>query len=135
TLRRAMVTGAVTKRLSHGYKTKYCYKAARKLRVTNLASLVSGTVEELSMSTETIKHPPLVTDVRTGRNFAWLKQFWAGLLAGKKKLLIGGGGMLAVVLVGFYFWGDNTGTAQYLTARVDRGNLRNTVTATGTLQA
>ena len=87
------------------------------------------------MSTETIKHPPLVTDVRTGRNFAWLKQFWAGLLAGKKKLLIGGGGMLAVVLVGFYFWGDNTGTAQYLTARVDRGNLRNTVTATGTLQA
>src|SRR5438045_6094897 len=87
------------------------------------------------MSTEAIKHAPLFTDLRTGRNFAWLKQFWAGLLAGKKKLLIGGGGMLAVVLVGFYFWGDNTGTAQYLTARVDRGNLRNTVTATGTLQA
>jgi HlyD family secretion protein len=56
-------------------------------------------------------------------------------LAGKKKLLIGGGGLLAVVLAGFYFWGDDSGTAQYLTARVDRGNLRNTVTATGTLQA
>jgi HlyD family secretion protein len=87
------------------------------------------------MSTETIKHPPLVTDVRTGRNFAWLKQFWARLLAGKKKLLIGGGIMASVVLAGFYFWGDDSGTAQYLTARVDRGNLRNTVTATGTLQA
>jgi len=86
------------------------------------------------MSTETIKHPPLVTDVRT-RNFAWLKQFWAKLLAGKKKLLIGGGGLLAVVLAGLYFWGTDSSDAQYLTARVDRGNLRNTVTATGTLQA
>jgi HlyD family secretion protein len=90
------------------------------------------------MSTETIKHPPLVTGAgtgSTGRTVAWLKQFWARLLAGKKKLLIGGGIMASVVLAGFYFWGDDSGTAQYLTARVDRGNLRNTVTATGTLQA
>lgn len=86
------------------------------------------------MSTETIKHPPLVTDART-RNLAWLKQFWAKLLTGKKKLLIGGGAFLAVVLAGFYFWGNDSSDAQYLTARVDRGNLRNTVTATGTLQA
>ena len=34
----------------------------------------------------------------------------------------------------YYFWGGNASAAQYLTARVDRGNLRNTVTATGTLQ-
>lgn len=93
------------------------------------------------MSTETIKHPPLVpaagtrAGVNTGRTLAWLKQFWARLLAGKKKLLIGGAIMLSVVFAGFYFWGDDSGDTQYLTARVDRGNLRNTVTATGALQA
>lgn len=93
------------------------------------------------MSTETIKHPPLVkgagigTGVNTGRTLAWLKQFWARLMAGKKKLLIGGAIMLSVMAAGFYFGGDDAGTAQYLTARVDRGNLRNTVTATGALQA
>jgi HlyD family secretion protein len=91
------------------------------------------------MSTETIKHPPLVTGTGThtgtARTQAWLKQSWARLLAGKKKLLIGGGIMAAVVLAGFYFWGNDSGTAQYLTARVERGNLRNTVTATGALQA
>jgi len=83
------------------------------------------------MATEIIKHKPFVP----GLNSAWLKHLGAGILAGKKKLLIGGGIMLSVVLAGFYFWGDDAGTAQYLTARVDRGNLRNTVTATGTLQA
>jgi HlyD family secretion protein len=89
------------------------------------------------MSTETIKHPPLVTGVSTGtgRTLVWLKQFRARLWANKKKLFIGGGLMLAVVLAGLYFWADNSGSAQYLTARVERGNLRNTVTATGTLQA
>lgn len=93
------------------------------------------------MSTETIKHPPLVPSagsragVNSGRTLAWLKQFWARLLAGKMKLLIGGAMMLSVVFAGFYFWGGDSGTAQYLTARVDRGNLRNTVTATGALQA
>jgi HlyD family secretion protein len=91
------------------------------------------------MSTETIKHPAVVTGggtrVNTGRTQAWLKQSRARLLAGKKKLLIGGGIMLSVVLAGIYFGGSDSGTAQYLTARVERGNLRNTVTATGALQA
>lgn len=92
------------------------------------------------MSTETIKNPPIVTGVSTTHSpsrvkLDWLKQFWALVLAGKKKLIIGGGIMASVVLAGFYFAGDDSGTAQYLTARVDRGNLRNTVTATGTLQA
>ena len=93
------------------------------------------------MATETIKHPPLVTGTGTAvqsgtaRTQVWLKQFWARLLAGKKKLIIGGGIMAAVLLAGFYFWGGDTASAQYLTARVERGNLRNTVTATGTLQA
>src|SRR5689334_10054896 len=91
------------------------------------------------MSTETIKHPPLVTGAGTkagtARTQAWLAPFWARLLAGKKKLLIGGGIFAAFLLAGFYFWGNDANAAQYLTARVERGNLRNTVTATGTLQA
>ena len=83
------------------------------------------------MATEIIKHKPFVP----GLNLDSLKVFWARILAGKKKLFIGGGIMLAVVLAGLYFWGNEAGAAQYMTARVDRGNLRNTVTATGTLQA
>ena len=83
------------------------------------------------MATEIIKQKPFVP----GLNLTRLRPFWARILAGKKKLFIGGGLMLAVVLAGFYFWGDDAGAAQYMSARVDRGNLRNTVTATGTLQA
>ena len=86
------------------------------------------------MSSQVIKQP-LVTGVSTGRSFGWLKQFWARLLAGKKKLFIGGGFMAAVVFAGFYFWGNESSTPQYMTARVEKGNLRNTVTATGALQA
>ena len=93
------------------------------------------------MSTETIKHAPLVTGAGTrvragnGRTLGWIKDAWPSLLAGKKKLLLGGGFMAIVVIAGLYFWGGDSATAQYLTARVDRGNLRNTVTATGALQA
>ena len=36
---------------------------------------------------------------------------------------------------GFWYWGGNANAAEYMTSRVERGNLRNTVTATGTLQA
>src|SRR5678809_636369 len=88
------------------------------------------------MSTQTIKQP-LVGGISTGGNTwsAWLKHFWARLLLGKWKLLLGGGFMAAVVLAGFYFWNDDSTTPQYMTARVERGNLRNTVTATGALQA
>jgi len=86
------------------------------------------------MSTQTIKQP-LVGGISTGSSVGWLKQVWPKLLLGKMKLLIGGGFMAAIVLAGFYFWGDSSSTPQYLTARVERGNLRNTVTATGALQA
>jgi HlyD family secretion protein len=87
------------------------------------------------MSTQTIKHPPIVTGISTGRSLGSLKEFWTRLLAGKKKLMLGGGLMAAVVLAGFYFWGSDSSTPQYMSARVERGNLRNTVTATGALQA
>ncbi len=87
------------------------------------------------MSTQTIQNQPLVTGLSSGVNASRLRLIWARLLAGKKKLLLGGGFMAAVVLAGFYFWAGDSGTPQYLTARVERGNLRNTVTATGALQA
>ncbi|HET8781624.1 MAG TPA: efflux RND transporter periplasmic adaptor subunit [Pyrinomonadaceae bacterium] len=87
------------------------------------------------MSTQTIKNQPIVAGLSTGVSSAWLRQLWTRLLAGKKKLLIGGGMMAAVMFAGFYFWGSDASTPQYMTARVERGNLRNTVTATGALQA
>src|SRR4029434_689413 len=87
------------------------------------------------MSTQTIKNPPIVTGLGSGVNATWLRQFWARLLAGKMKLLIGGGIMAVFMFARFYFLGSESGTPQYLTARVERGNLRNTVTATGALQA
>jgi HlyD family secretion protein len=91
-------------------------------------------IKEERMSTQTIKQP-LVGGISTGGFLGWLKQFWSRVWAGKKKLLLGGGFMAAIILAGFYFWADSSSTPQYLTARVERGNLRNTVTATGALQA
>src|SRR6201988_4328426 len=96
--------------------------------------LESAIFERNRMSTQTIKQP-LVGGISTGRGLGWLKQVWARLLLGKKKLLIGGGFMAAIILAGFYFGSDDSSTPQYLTARVERRNLRNTVTATGALQA
>src|SRR5918997_1457262 len=46
--------------------------------------------------------------------------------------------LLALVVAGgagFWFWGDRASAAPYMTGRVERGSLRNSVTATGTLQA
>ena len=86
------------------------------------------------MSTEIIKNPS-ITGISTGRSLSWLKHFWTRLRAGKKKLMLGGGFMAAVVFAGFYFWGNESSTPQYMTARIEKGNLRNTVTATGALQA
>jgi HlyD family secretion protein len=86
------------------------------------------------MSSQTIKQP-LVGGISTGTDRTWLKQIWARLLLGKKKLLLGGGFMAAILLAGFYFAGNESSTPQYMTARIERGNLRNTVTATGALQA
>src|ERR1700752_412765 len=96
--------------------------------------LESAIFERNRMSTQTIKQP-LVGGISTGRGLGWRKQVWARLLLGKKKLLIGGGFMAAIILAGFYFGSDDSSTPQYLTARVERGNLRNTGTATGALQA
>ena len=45
-------------------------------------------------------------------------------------------GLVAIVgFAGFAFWSNRASAAEYMTAKVERGNLRNTVTATGVLQA
>src|SRR5882762_332841 len=87
------------------------------------------------MSSQTIKERLPVTGIRVASTTNWLKASWTKILGRKKQLLLGGGGVAVLALAAFYFWGNQTTAAQYMTAKVERGNLRNTVTATGTLQA
>jgi HlyD family secretion protein len=87
------------------------------------------------MATEFVGQTPVVTGIDTGRITGWVKSAGRKLLTKKKYLIIGGVTLAALAAAGFYFWGGNAGAAQYLTAKVERGNLRNIVTATGTLQA
>jgi HlyD family secretion protein len=56
-------------------------------------------------------------------------------LGTKRRVAVVGLAVALVALAGFWFWGNQANAAEYMTARVERGNLRNTVTATGTLQA
>jgi len=89
------------------------------------------------MSAKTLEAPPLVA---TGTDGAQTKDRVKSLikrlnLSKRKKLLLGVGVVAVLGLAGFYFWGNSSTAPVYLTARVERGNLRNTVTATGTLQA
>ncbi len=58
------------------------------------------------------------------------------LRIGKKTRLTMIVGLVAIVgFGGFAFWSNRASAAEYMTAKVERGNLRNTVTATGVLQA
>ncbi|HKB65586.1 MAG TPA: efflux RND transporter periplasmic adaptor subunit [Pyrinomonadaceae bacterium] len=86
------------------------------------------------MSSQTIKHLPL-GGVGTAKAAGWLSLAWKKLLSHKTQLMLGGGALAVLALAGYYFWGRQSGATQYMTARVERGSLRNTVTATGTLQA
>src|SRR5918997_1491034 len=56
-------------------------------------------------------------------------------LGTKRRLLLVFAAVALAGLGGFWMWGDRASAAEYLTARVERGSLRNTVTATGTVQA
>ena len=87
------------------------------------------------MATEFVGQKPVATGIDTGRVIGWIKPAARKLLIKKKYLVMGGAAIVLLAAAGFYFWGGNAGAAQYLTAKVERGNLRNTVTATGTLQA
>jgi HlyD family secretion protein len=87
------------------------------------------------MSSQIIKERLPLTGIDTGKATGWLSLSWKRLLARKKQLLLGGGVAAVLAMGGYYFWGNQSSTPQYMTAKVERGSLRNTVTATGTLQA
>ena len=87
------------------------------------------------MSTEIIRARPLVNGLGGASVINWIKLASQKVLSRKKPLILGIAGAAVASVVAFYFWGGQANAAQYLTAKVDRGNLRNTVTATGTLQA
>lgn len=54
----------------------------------------------------------------------------------RKKLYFIGGALVVVLGVGaFLYWGNRANAEQFMTAKVERGDLRNTVTATGAVQA
>src|SRR3954471_4593400 len=86
------------------------------------------------MSSQTIKERMPSRGETVTKTTTWVKTNWAAI-ANRKKLIIGGLVILLAALAAFYYWGNSSSAAQYLTAKVERGNLRNTVTATGTLQA
>ena len=85
------------------------------------------------MATEFTKtsHTPGATVFAPASAINWLKS----QVTGGKRYIIVFAGMVLIVAAGFAFRSQQTSAAQYLTAKVERGNLRNTVTATGTLQA
>jgi HlyD family secretion protein len=87
------------------------------------------------MSTEIIRERPLVSGLDGSRVTGWIKLASQKLLSKKKHLILGVFGAAVLAAGAFYFWGNQASAAQYLTAKIERGNLRNTVTATGTLQA
>ena len=87
------------------------------------------------MSSQTIKEHLPISGVSTAKAASWLSASWKKLLSHKIQLILGGGALAVLALAGYYFWGGQSGTPQYMTAKVERGSLRNTVTATGTLQA
>ncbi len=87
------------------------------------------------MSSQTIKQRLPVTGVDTAKAAGWLGLRWKKLLTWKKQLMLGGGAVAVLALGAYYFLGNQSSAPQYMTAKVERGSLRNTVTATGTLQA
>src|SRR6266545_4551539 len=87
------------------------------------------------MSSQTIKEHLPISGINTARATSWLSRSWKKLLGKKKQLILGGAGLSLLAFAGLYFWGSQSSAPQYMTAKVERGNLRNTVTATGTLQA
>jgi HlyD family secretion protein len=87
------------------------------------------------MSSQTIKERLPVGSINTDKATSWLSLTWKKVLSRKKHLILGGAGIGILALAAVYFWGSRSSAPQYMTAKVERGNLRNTVTATGTLQA
>jgi HlyD family secretion protein len=70
-----------------------------------------------------------------GKSTSRIKRGWKKALSRRTAALLGITGFIILGMAVFYFLRGQTGATQYMTARVERGNLRNTVTATGRLQA
>jgi HlyD family secretion protein len=87
------------------------------------------------MSSQTINERLPITGISSSGATSWLSQIWKNLQGKKKQVTLGLAGLSLLAVAGFYFWGNQSSAAQYMTAKVERGSLRNTVTATGTLQA
>jgi HlyD family secretion protein len=88
------------------------------------------------MSAKTFDAQPLVTGTGATKITDRVKSSLKRLsLLKRKKLILGIGAAALLALGGLYFWKGGSTAPTYMTARVERGNLRNTVTATGTLQA
>lgn len=87
------------------------------------------------MATEFVRQQPLIGGFSPSSVIGLIRTASARLLSNKKYLVLGGASAVLLAAAAYYFWGGQAGAAQYLTARVERGSLRNTVTATGTLQA
>jgi HlyD family secretion protein len=87
------------------------------------------------MATEIVRQHPVAAGFTPTAVIDRLKVVSRVVLNNKKRLIIGALAVSVLAAAGFYFWGRQSSAAQYLTAKVERGNLRNTVTATGTLQA
>ena len=57
------------------------------------------------------------------------------LSSGKKALFIAGVAVVAAAATGYFYWGRGAQAEEYISAKIERGNVRNTVSATGALQA
>src|SRR5215831_12272309 len=93
------------------------------------------------MATEFAEQRPVATGIDIRKVAGWIKSAGRKLLTKKKQLIIGGTAIVALAAAGFYFWGGSASAAQYLTAKVERGNLRAVTTvqvgsqASGTISA
>lgn len=84
------------------------------------------------MATEFTKTSQIpVVGIAPANAMNWLKT----RMVGRTRYVVAVAAMALVVIAGFAFRSQQSSAATYLTAKVERGNLRNTVTATGTLQA
>ena len=88
-----------------------------------------------TLKAQTLKDRVLVDGIGREKTTTRLKPALTKLLGRKKQLMLGGGALALLAVAGIYFWGTREAAAQYMTAKVERGNLRNTVSATGALQA
>lgn len=87
------------------------------------------------MSSQTFKERLPAGGINTATATNWFSVSLKRVVGKKKQLILGGVAIAVLGLAAFYFWGNQTSAPQYMTAKIERGNLRNTVTATGTLQA